>query len=72
MSDILRSMRPPTIAWCGLASGQEDAARLDRRLVAMDADGEVRTIVPDSFIATLWRAVQEQQAQIEELKRRVH
>lgn len=47
----------------------EDAAKIDRRLVALDADGQVRTVVPDALVATLWHAVQQQQAQIEELKR---
>lgn len=47
----------------------EDAAKVDRRLVALDADGEVRTVVPDALVATLWRAVRQQQAQIEQLRK---
>ena len=49
----------------------EQASRVDARLVAKDADGKVRTIVQDSFIAALWRGMREQQAKIESLDRRI-
>lgn len=46
----------------------EDVARIDRRLVALDGDGAVRTVRQDGIIAAVVRAVQEQQAQINELR----
>lgn len=49
----------------------EDVARIDRRLVAYDADGEVRTIRQDSVISVLVKAVQEQQHEIDAIKRKV-
>lgn len=49
----------------------EDIAKIDRRLVALDADGAVRTVRQDGITASLVKAVQEQQAKIDAIERRL-
>lgn len=49
----------------------DEVARIDPHLVAYDADGQVRTIREDSIIAGLIGAIQEQQAQINDIKSRL-
>ena len=46
----------------------EDVAKIDRRLVAFDGDGVVRTVRQDGILASMVKAIQEQQAQIDALK----
>lgn len=48
----------------------EQAASVDSRLVAYDADGNIRTIRPDAVPAALVRAVQELSSKIERLEAR--
>ena len=49
----------------------EDVAQVDKRLVAMDDKGEPRAVRYQQLTAVLIKAIQEQQAEIKELKSRV-
>lgn len=49
----------------------EDLAKIDRRFVAFDSNGVVRTTRQESIEASLVKAIQEQQAKIDALERRV-
>lgn len=49
----------------------EDIAKIDRRLVALDADGAVRTVRQDGIVASMVKAIQQQEARIDAVERRL-